>query len=313
MPVEGTGGRLRLTDVADVMVDHQPLIGDAVVDGGDGPAARRREVPRRQHARGHRAASRTRSRSCGRASPACRPTRRSSGRRRSSRTATDNLTARDRHRRPACSRWPSPRCCSSGARCWSALVDDPALAGRGGARARRARRDVQRDLASPGSRSRSRSSSTTPSSAPRTSRGACARRATAGSDRSTAAIVLDASARGARPAGVRDADRPAGDRAGRRHGGPAGRLLRAARARLRARGRRRAGRRAHASRRRSASLLFARGEPGAARVAGPARAAPALRRRARALRAPAADRARRRGRAACVAGARRAAASWARR
>ena len=36
VPVEDTGGRLRLTDVADVKVDHQPLIGDAVVGDGDG-------------------------------------------------------------------------------------------------------------------------------------------------------------------------------------------------------------------------------------------------------------------------------------
>ena len=36
VPVDGTGGRLRLTDVADIKVDHQPLIGDAVVDGGEG-------------------------------------------------------------------------------------------------------------------------------------------------------------------------------------------------------------------------------------------------------------------------------------
>jgi CzcA family heavy metal efflux pump len=36
VPVEDTGGRLRLSDVSDVKVDHQPLIGDAVVDGGDG-------------------------------------------------------------------------------------------------------------------------------------------------------------------------------------------------------------------------------------------------------------------------------------
>jgi CzcA family heavy metal efflux pump len=36
VPVEGTGGRLRLTDVADVKIDHQPLIGDAVVGEGDG-------------------------------------------------------------------------------------------------------------------------------------------------------------------------------------------------------------------------------------------------------------------------------------
>jgi Cu/Ag efflux pump CusA len=36
VPVEGSGGRLRLTDVADVVEDHQPLIGDAVVNDKDG-------------------------------------------------------------------------------------------------------------------------------------------------------------------------------------------------------------------------------------------------------------------------------------
>jgi CzcA family heavy metal efflux pump len=36
VPVEGTDSRLRLTDVADVKVDHQPLIGDAVVNGDEG-------------------------------------------------------------------------------------------------------------------------------------------------------------------------------------------------------------------------------------------------------------------------------------
>ena len=36
VPVERTGGRLRLSDVADVEIGHQPLIGDAVVDDGDG-------------------------------------------------------------------------------------------------------------------------------------------------------------------------------------------------------------------------------------------------------------------------------------
>jgi CzcA family heavy metal efflux pump len=36
VPVEETGGRLRLTDVADIRIDHQPLIGDAVVDDGEG-------------------------------------------------------------------------------------------------------------------------------------------------------------------------------------------------------------------------------------------------------------------------------------
>src|SRR5215208_5854231 len=36
VPVQGTDGRLQLGDVADVKVDHQPLIGDAVVAGGPG-------------------------------------------------------------------------------------------------------------------------------------------------------------------------------------------------------------------------------------------------------------------------------------
>jgi CzcA family heavy metal efflux pump len=36
VPVEETGGRLRLTEVADIKVGHQPLIGDAVVGDGDG-------------------------------------------------------------------------------------------------------------------------------------------------------------------------------------------------------------------------------------------------------------------------------------
>jgi CzcA family heavy metal efflux pump len=36
VPVEGTGGRLRLTDVSNVVEDHQPLIGDAVVGDRDG-------------------------------------------------------------------------------------------------------------------------------------------------------------------------------------------------------------------------------------------------------------------------------------
>src|SRR3954465_8977898 len=34
--VEGTGGKLRLADVASVKIDHQPLIGDAIVNGGGG-------------------------------------------------------------------------------------------------------------------------------------------------------------------------------------------------------------------------------------------------------------------------------------
>ncbi|HYY76829.1 MAG TPA: efflux RND transporter permease subunit, partial [Gaiellaceae bacterium] len=36
VPVEGTGGRLRLGEVANVKEDHQPLIGDAIVNDADG-------------------------------------------------------------------------------------------------------------------------------------------------------------------------------------------------------------------------------------------------------------------------------------
>ena len=36
VPVEGTGGKLRLTNVAHIVEDHQPLIGDAVVGDRDG-------------------------------------------------------------------------------------------------------------------------------------------------------------------------------------------------------------------------------------------------------------------------------------
>ncbi|MGI9086075.1 MAG: efflux RND transporter permease subunit [Aeromicrobium sp.] len=36
VPVEDTNGRLRLTDVANVVEEHQPLIGDAIVDDGNG-------------------------------------------------------------------------------------------------------------------------------------------------------------------------------------------------------------------------------------------------------------------------------------
>jgi Cu/Ag efflux pump CusA len=36
VPVEGTGGRLKLGDISNIKVDHQPLIGDAVVSGAPG-------------------------------------------------------------------------------------------------------------------------------------------------------------------------------------------------------------------------------------------------------------------------------------
>ncbi len=36
VPVDGTGGKLQLSDVANVVEDHQPLIGDAIVNDSDG-------------------------------------------------------------------------------------------------------------------------------------------------------------------------------------------------------------------------------------------------------------------------------------
>jgi CzcA family heavy metal efflux pump len=36
VPVDDTGGRLRLSDVSNIVIDHQPLIGDAVVGEGEG-------------------------------------------------------------------------------------------------------------------------------------------------------------------------------------------------------------------------------------------------------------------------------------
>jgi CzcA family heavy metal efflux pump len=52
VPIEGTGRGMRLGAVSDIAIDHQPLIGDAVVNGGDGlllvvekfPGANTREV-----------------------------------------------------------------------------------------------------------------------------------------------------------------------------------------------------------------------------------------------------------------------------
>ena len=93
VPVEGTGGRLRLTDVTNVVEDHQPLIGDAVVNDSDGlllvvekfPGANTLEVTKGvEDALDKLAPGPLR---------ACRPTRRCSGRPPSSRT------------RPTTSRW----------------------------------------------------------------------------------------------------------------------------------------------------------------------------------------------------------------
>ena len=96
------GKPLRLGDVADVVEDHQPLIGDAVINDGPGPDAHRREVSVGQHARGHRAASRRRSTSCGRACTGID-------------IDTDDLPAGHLHRDSPSTTSPW-RCCS--AACW---------------------------------------------------------------------------------------------------------------------------------------------------------------------------------------------------
>ena len=53
VPVEDTGGRLELADVRDVNVDHQPLIGDAVVNDGTGLLLVVEKFPGANTARGH--------------------------------------------------------------------------------------------------------------------------------------------------------------------------------------------------------------------------------------------------------------------
>ena len=212
VPVEGTGGRLRLSDVSDVTVDHQPLIGDAVVDGGEGlllvvekfPGANTLEVTGGRRGRARDAAARPRR--------ACRPTRRSSARRRSSRTATDNLTLaiiiggallRARPRRAAVPVAHAARRAGRRSRCRSSRPRS--CSSRSARRSTRSR--------SRGSRSPSRSSSTRRSSAPRASPAGCASGAPRAAATSTAAIVLEASAEVRGPLDLRDADRAAGDRA----------------------------------------------------------------------------------------------------
>ena len=78
--------------------DHQPLIGDAVVNDGRGPHARDREVPRGEFAGSH---PRRRRRDLAPWSPACpawSSTRASTGRLRTSNSSIDNLDARADHR-----------------------------------------------------------------------------------------------------------------------------------------------------------------------------------------------------------------------
>ena len=44
------GKPIRMKDVADVVIDHQPMIGDGIVNDGPGLLLHRREVPLGQHA-----------------------------------------------------------------------------------------------------------------------------------------------------------------------------------------------------------------------------------------------------------------------
>ena len=178
MPVEDTGGRLRLTDVADVKVDHQPLIGDAVVDDGDGPAAGRREVPGREHARGDAG------RRGGARGAAARALRHADGHVRVPpgdliEDAIDNLTLAliIAGRAPGAGARRLPVPVAHGVR---SPRHDPGVAGGRGAGARPARRDLQRDLVRrAGGRGRDRDRRRR-RRAPRTSRGACAEHRAAG-------------------------------------------------------------------------------------------------------------------------------------
>ena len=101
MPVEAAGGRLRLADVSNVVEDHQPLIGDAVVNDGNGLMLVVEKFPGEEYARGdprRRGGARgpqARSGRDGAGHLAC------SGRRRSSSTRWTT----------SCSRSSSPACC----------------------------------------------------------------------------------------------------------------------------------------------------------------------------------------------------------
>ena len=53
VPIEGTSGALKLGDVADIKVDHQPLIGDAVVNGKPGLILVVEKFPGVKHHPGH--------------------------------------------------------------------------------------------------------------------------------------------------------------------------------------------------------------------------------------------------------------------
>ena len=259
VPVEGTGGKLRLTDVADIKVDHQPLIGDAVVNDGDGlllvvekfPGANTLEVTKgvedaleklqpglsglqHRHVRlpaGDLDRGRDR-----------QPDARADHRRRAAGAGPGRLLFEWRTVLVALVTIPVSLVAAAlvldalgetfnaisfaGLAVAIVVVIDEAVVG---ARTSPRRLRQHREAGATGSRHRA-----------------------------------GGLARAAQPARVRDTDRAAGDRADRGHGGPARRLLRAAGAGLRARGRRGDARRAdrHPA---LALLLFSRGRPAASR------------------------------------------------
>ena len=115
-PGAAVGGEpLRLGDVADVVEDHQPLIGEAVVDGGDGlilvveklPGVSTKEVTEgvEEALESMRAGS-----------PVSNSTPGSTGRRPTSTRPEETSSARSSSERfSCCSAWR--RSCSAGARC----------------------------------------------------------------------------------------------------------------------------------------------------------------------------------------------------
>ena len=149
--VEGSGGKLRLTDVANVVEDHQPLIGDAVVNDEDGLLLVVEKFPGADA----KAVSEGVEDALEKLAPGLsRPADRHVG-----------LPARELHRRGrrqphdgdhhrgAAARAGARRRAHALAHAARRARDDPDLARRGGARARPARRDVQRDhVRRPGAR-----------------------------------------------------------------------------------------------------------------------------------------------------------------
>ena len=161
---ESAAAEQRLGDVANVVEDHQPLIGDAVFTDGPGLLLVVEKLPEANTLEVTRRARQTRSTSWRPASPASRSTRRSSGRRATSSSRSTTCAPRCSSA-SSCSSSRSARSCStSGGARWSRWSSILALAGGGGrsSSTRAARRSTR--WCSPGSCSPWSCSSTTRSS-----------------------------------------------------------------------------------------------------------------------------------------------------